>query len=71
MNRPQSRWQIRQAAARAFTMRNRLIVENPGLREPEPHELCLSAAEVQFGIEHGLISAHPAHARATEGAPSP
>lgn len=56
MTRSQSRWQIRQSAARAFALRNR---RNPtAVREPELGETPLSPEEVCFGLQRGLIDAH-------------
>lgn len=69
MNRPQSRWQIRKSAARAFEKRNRMGVDR--LRQPNLGETPLSEAEILYAVRLGIISDHPAPARSTEGAVAP
>jgi len=68
MNRPQTRWQIRKSAARAFTLRNRAALALFALREPDPGETRLSESEVLHGVRHGLIAEQTASERASHGA---
>lgn len=62
MNRPQTRWEIRKLAARAFERRNRSALSLECVREPENDETPLSRSEIAIGVREGLIAAGPAPA---------
>jgi hypothetical protein len=51
MNRPQSRWEIRKSALRAFERRNRLLGQ---VRQPEQGETGLSPDEAHLAREHEI-----------------